>query len=104
MVAYHESVVRERIAAYIRLFQPHIVITHYPYPNFEAPQSCNNQCSPPSSWDDSGYHPDHKAVGWHVLNNFMAVALLRQTTSCLRSSKKLEASKSGTVRSCTFLL
>lgn len=68
MVAYHESVVRERIAAFIRLFQPHIVVTHYPYPNFEAPQTCNGKCSPPSNWDDSGYHPDHKTVGWHVLN------------------------------------
>ena len=50
-----------------------IQMTHYPYPNFEAPQTCNGACGqdpayPDNRWDDLGYHPDHKRVGWHVLN------------------------------------
>ena len=71
LVSIMETVVRERVAAYVRHFRPHVVLTHYPYPNFEAPQTCNGGCGGadnPSRWDDLGYHPDHKRAGWHVLN------------------------------------
>eukprot|EP00039_Didymoeca_costata_P006708 m.92555 g.92555 ORF g.92555 m.92555 type:complete len:296 (+) comp13358_c0_seq2:320-1207(+) len=67
LISYHEEAVRSRISAYIRAFQPDIVLTHYPYPNFEAPQTCNGEC-PGVGWDDLGFHPDHKRVGLHVLN------------------------------------
>ena len=58
---------------YVRAFQPDVILTHYPYPNFEAPQTCNGRCAdvgdnPSPRWDDLGYHPDHKRVGMHVLN------------------------------------
>merc|ERR1712008_374039 len=34
-----------------------------------APQTCNGQCTHDhDKWGDNGYHPDHKAVGWHVMN------------------------------------
>ena len=57
----------------MRAFQPDVILTHYPYPNFEAPQTCNGRCAdvgdkPSPRWDDLGYHPDHKRVGMHVLN------------------------------------
>ena len=55
LISYHESMVRERISAYIRRFQPHAIFTHYPYPNFRAPQTCNGACTTPfESWDDLG--------------------------------------------------
>ena len=68
VISIHESEVRERIAAYVRAFEPDVILTHYPYPNFEAPQTCNGNCQGDTRWDDLGYHPDHKRVGMHVLN------------------------------------
>ena len=69
LVGVHEGAVRERIAAYIRAFKPHIIVTHYPEPNFLAPPTCNGACVGANrGWDDLGYHPDHKSAGRHVLD------------------------------------
>ena len=62
-ISYHESLLREKITAHVRLFQPHIVVTHWPEPNWRTPPTCNGQCRGNGSWDDLGYHPDHKHVG-----------------------------------------
>ena len=71
LVSTHESAVRERISAFARRFRPFAVFSHYPYPNFRAPQTCNGKCTDERRrWDDLGYHPDHKRVGWHALNTF----------------------------------
>ena len=70
-VSYHETMMREKITAYVRHFQPHIVVTHWPEPNWRAPPTCNGDCIPSSTtsnWDDSGYHPDHKRVGLMAFN------------------------------------
>jgi LmbE family N-acetylglucosaminyl deacetylase len=67
-ISYHESLLREKITAHVRLFQPHIVVTHWPEPNWRAPPTCNGQCRGVGSWDDLGYHPDHKHVGLMVYN------------------------------------
>eukprot|EP00040_Diaphanoeca_grandis_P020709 m.110098 g.110098 ORF g.110098 m.110098 type:complete len:310 (-) comp28010_c0_seq1:238-1167(-) len=68
-VAYHETQVRRAIAAYVRQFQPHIVITHSPNADFNAPPTCNGLCTPPHNWDDLGYHPDHQHVGLLAFNS-----------------------------------
>eukprot|EP00041_Stephanoeca_diplocostata_P015371 m.292944 g.292944 ORF g.292944 m.292944 type:complete len:267 (-) comp20012_c0_seq4:169-969(-) len=69
LISYHESMVRERISAFVRHWQPHVVITHFPYPNWDNPPTCNGNCTDVNKrWDDLGYHPDHKRVGMHVLN------------------------------------
>ena len=67
--------VRERISAYIRRFRPHVVLTHAPDADFNAPPTCNGACpADPAlpnwghNWDDMGYHPDHARVGQHVFN------------------------------------
>jgi len=44
LVDAHEALVRGRVAAYVRHFRPHVVLTHFPYPNFGAPQTCNGGC------------------------------------------------------------
>ena len=45
LVSIQESAVRERTSAYARKFRPDIVISHCPYPNFQAPQTCNGRCT-----------------------------------------------------------
>lgn len=59
---------RRRITAVVRMVKPHIVFTHYPYPNLAAQPTCNGDCPAPASWDDMGFHPDHQRVGWHAMN------------------------------------
>ena len=75
LISVHESMVRERISAYVRHFRPHVVLTHAPWANFATPPTCNGQCPDNTTlpnwghnWDDLGFHPDHQAVGSHVLN------------------------------------
>jgi LmbE family N-acetylglucosaminyl deacetylase len=68
-VAYHETRIRRAIAAYVRFYKPHIVISHSPYPDWHAPPTCNGLCPAPNNWDDLGYHPDHQHVGNIVFNS-----------------------------------
>jgi LmbE family N-acetylglucosaminyl deacetylase len=75
LVSVHESAVRQRISAYIRAYQPHVVLTHAPRPVWSAPPTCNGACPQSTSlpnwghnWDDLGFHPDHQRVGEHVFN------------------------------------
>jgi len=68
VLAHHETELRRGIAAVVRAVQPHVVLTHYPYPNLAAQPTCNGACPAPASFDDMGFHPDHQRVGWHVLN------------------------------------
>lgn len=68
LVSYDETRIRRALTAYIRSYRPHIVLTHYPEPNFEASPTCNGLCEAPNNWDDLGYHPDHKQVGWHTFH------------------------------------
>lgn len=72
-VSYPESQLREKITGVVRYFRPHVVISHYPFPNFHVQPSCNGKCmdafkNKHGAWADLGYHPDHKAVGLHVFN------------------------------------
>lgn len=60
---------REKITGYVRHFQPHIVVTHWPEPNWHTPPTCNGDCAGNLSWDDLGYHPDHKHVGQMAFNS-----------------------------------
>jgi LmbE family N-acetylglucosaminyl deacetylase len=62
-IAVHETRIRRSLVAYTRRFRPHIVVTHSPDPDFDAPPSCNGLCPAPRNWDDLGYHPDHQHVG-----------------------------------------
>eukprot|EP00750_Incisomonas_marina_P014239 INCI17623.2.p2 GENE.INCI17623.2~~INCI17623.2.p2 ORF type:complete len:194 (-),score=31.58 INCI17623.2:817-1320(-) len=68
-VAVHETRVRRAITAYIRTFKPHVVFTHGPNPDFDAPPTCNGACPAPKGWDDLGFHPDHQHVGTLVFNS-----------------------------------
>ena len=75
LTSVHESAVRARIAAYVRAFRPHVVLTHAPQPVWSAPPTCNGACptSPKlpnwgRNWDDLGFHPDHATVGRHVFD------------------------------------
>lgn len=68
-VSYHETRVRRAITTYVRYYQPHVVLTHSPYPDWNAPPTCNGLCLPPKNWDDLGYHPDHQHVGSIVYNS-----------------------------------
>ena len=77
LIAYHESMVRERISGFIRNFAPAAIFTHFKDPNWRAPPSCNGACPETGEsqksgwspqWDDLGFHPDHKDVGKHVFD------------------------------------
>ena len=68
-VAYHETRIRRAISAYVRSYQPHIVVSHSPNPDWHAPPTCNGLCPAPQNWDDLGYHPDHQHVGSLVFNS-----------------------------------
>lgn len=68
-VAYHETRIRRAISAYVRHWQPHIVLSHSPYPDLKAPPTCNGLCPAPKNWDDLGFHPDHQHVGSLVFNS-----------------------------------
>lgn len=61
---------RRETTAYMRHFQPHVVVTLYPYPLFTAAPTCNGACPDPwnGGWDDLGYHPDHQHCGEIVLD------------------------------------
>jgi len=61
-VAAHETRVRRALTAYVRHFKPHIIISHSPQPDWDAPPTCNGVVEG-CLWDDLGYHPDHQHVG-----------------------------------------
>jgi len=65
----HETRVRRAITAYVRHFKPHVVVSHSPNPDWNAPPTCNGRCPAPYNWDDLGYHPDHQHVGELVFNS-----------------------------------
>jgi hypothetical protein len=44
--------VKASMIAAIRRFQPHVVMSWWPYPRFEM--------KPSQGWGDLGYHPDHQ--------------------------------------------
>lgn len=43
-IAVHETRIRRAISAYVRTFKPHVVVTHGPNPDFDAPPTCNGAC------------------------------------------------------------
>jgi len=55
LTSYAEQDPRQQIVQQIRTIQPDVVLTWYPYPNFEL--------LPSKGWDDLGYHPDHQKAG-----------------------------------------
>jgi len=55
VTSYPEQQIRQELVQIIRMIQPDVVTTWFPYPNF--------QMQPQDGWDDLGYHPDHQAVG-----------------------------------------
>jgi len=55
VTSYPEQQIREPLVQIIRTFQPDVITTWFPYPNFAM--------QPQDGWDDLGYHPDHQAVG-----------------------------------------
>jgi LmbE family N-acetylglucosaminyl deacetylase len=65
----HETLIRERMSAFVRKFRPDVVFTHFPEPNWRAPPSCNGFCKDGmAQWDDLGFHPDHKRAGLHAFD------------------------------------
>lgn len=62
-IEYDEARLRRGITGWIRVVRPHIIVTHFPQPNWGAPPTCNGACGVVKGWDDLGYHPDHKHVG-----------------------------------------
>ena len=69
-IAYDETRVRRAISAYVRSYQPHIVLTHFPYPDFDIPPTCAGTCGDgeTAGWGDMGFHPDHQHTGLMVYN------------------------------------
>lgn len=61
-----ETLLRLRLSIAIRHHRPHVIVTHFPYPDFRATPTGNGQAVDIAGWDDLGYHPDHKAVGLRV--------------------------------------
>jgi len=61
VTSYPEQQIRENLVTSLRQIKPDVVMSWYPYPNF------NLQAS--QGWDDLGYHPDHQAVGKITLDS-----------------------------------
>jgi len=59
--SYHELQVREDIVRALRQYQPHIVMTWFPYPQFSL--------LPSQLWSDMGFHPDHQQAGRLALSS-----------------------------------
>jgi len=59
VTSYPEQQIRMEIVAEIRLWQPAIIMSWFPYPDLSL--------QPTPMWGDTGYHPDHQAVGRIVL-------------------------------------
>jgi len=55
LTSYAEQQVRQDLVYYVRSIKPNVVMTWFPYPNFNL--------LPSQGWDDMGYHPDHQASG-----------------------------------------
>jgi len=55
VTSYDEAQIREDLVREIRRYGADIVMSFYPYPSFSL--------LPSDDWDDTGYHPDHQAVG-----------------------------------------
>ena len=78
-VEYDEARLRRGLTAWIRIARPHVIVTHFPEPNWRAPPTCNGACaarpgqgSATGGWGDLGYHPDHKRVGRLVFDTAYA--------------------------------
>jgi len=61
VTSYPEQQIRENLVTSIRQIKPDVVMTWFPYPNFNL--------QPSQGWDDLGYHPDHQAVGKLTLDS-----------------------------------
>jgi len=59
VTSYPEQQIRSDIVALIRRFQPYVIMSWFPYPDLYL--------QPTPYWGDTGFHPDHQAVGRIVL-------------------------------------
>jgi len=61
LTSYHDEDVRSQIVSHIRTIKPTVVMSWYPYPNF--------QMRPSLGWSDLGFHPDHQQAGKLALDS-----------------------------------
>lgn len=92
VLAHHETSIRRAITAVVRTVQPHVVLTHYPYPNLAAQPTCNGACPAPSSFDDMGSVsgvPRPSAQRHRRFTNFVSQVSPRPSESRLARDERL---------------
>jgi hypothetical protein len=62
---YSEIELRTALIGEIRRFQPHVMMSWFPYPNFHL--------KPLDGWADLGYHLDHQHAGNLQSRSFLCV-------------------------------